>query len=276
MNDKINVGDLERRLARSLHAVAPRPAPDLADRLLRQTAVVGQRRGWTGLRFAPALAAAAVVVIAIVAGLALGTLLPQNDRIGGPSGSEAASPTPAVQPSAPSASPSAQPSASQTALADGTQCENAEHGYIVRYPADWWANDAVVPDEPELTPIPACVAFAEAPVELMPNSQLPLSVAISGGITEPPPDDASQPMETLSSRQVEVAGRPAEVVESQWTEDVFFFRAGDRLYEYRIELPSGQILLFNTHMNEVIGDEAYEAHKLVLDAMMQTLELTGS
>lgn len=278
MNDEINAGDLERRLARSLHAAAPRPAPDLADRLLRQTAVVGQRRGWTGLRFAPALAAAAVVVIAIVAGLALGTLLPRNDRIGGPSVTEVPSPSESATPSASASASeavSAEPSPSAAPLADGNQCESTENGYAVRYPADWWANDAVVPEAPELTPIPACVAFAEEPVELIPNSQLPPAVAISGGITEPPPEDASQPIEILSSRQVEVAGRPAEVVETRWTEDVLFFRAADRLYEYRIELPSGQTLLFSTHMNEVIDDETYEAHKLVLDAMMQTLELTG-
>jgi hypothetical protein len=277
MNDDTNLSELERRLSRSLHAVAPRPAPGLADRLLGQTAVMGQRRPWMGLRFAPALAAAVVVVVAIVAGLALGTLLPRNDRIGGPSATEAPSPsaaTPSAQVS-PSEAASSQPSPSAGALADGDRCESSSFGYSVSYPSDWWANDAVVPDAPELTPIPACVAFAEAPVELMPNSQLPPAVAISGGITEPPPDDATQPIEVLSSRQVEVAGRPAEVIETRWTEDVLFFRAGDRLYEYRIELPSGHTLLFNTHMNEIIDDEAYEAHKLVLDAMMETLELTG-
>jgi hypothetical protein len=276
MNDEQNAADLERRIALSLHAAAPRPDAGLADRLLRRTAVVGQRRGWTGLRFAPALAAAAVVVIAIVAGLALGTLLPRNDRAVGPSPSEAASPTPSAQPTTPSPSPSAEPSASEAALADGNVCENAEIGYSVRYPADWWANERIVPEAPELTPIDACVAFAEAPIEIVPNSELPPDVAISAGITEPPAGNLSQPIELISADEIEVAGRPTTVSEIRWTEDAVFFRAGDRVYEYRIQLPSGQILLFSTRTNDVIDDAAYERHKAVVDAMMDTLELTGS
>jgi hypothetical protein len=100
-------------------------------------------------------------------------------------------------------------------------------------------------------------------------------VAISGGITEPPPEDATQPVEILSSRQTEVAGRPAEVIETRWAEDVVFFRAGDRLYEYRIELANGQTLLFSTHMNELIDDVTFDRYKEVLDTMMETLEISA-
>ena len=178
--------------------------------------------------------------------------------------------------STPTASPSPTPDASPSAAGfeNANRCTNDEAGYSVDYPADWWANGAVVP-EPGLTPIAPCVAFAEAPVELIPNSQLPPSVSISGGITEPPPDDATQPVEILSSRQTQVAGRAAEIVETRWTEDVFFFRAGDRLYEYRIELANGQTLLFSTHMNELIDDVTFDRYKEVLDTMMETLELPG-
>ena len=179
--------------------------------------------------------------------------------------------------STPTASPSPTPDASPSAAGfeNANRCTNDEAGYSVDYPADWWANEPVVP-EPGLTPIAPCVAFAEAPVELIPNSQLPPSVSISGGITEPPPPDATQPIEILSSRDTDVAGRPAEVIEMRWTEDVLFFRAGDRLYEYRIELPTGQTLLFSTHMNELIDAATYDGYKSVLDKMMETLEIGSS
>ena len=274
MNES-DLRDLERRLAASLHASAPHAGPDLADRLLRRTAVLEQRRGLFGLSLSTALAAAAVVVLAVALGLGIGYLIPRQNFVGGPSESPMPSPMPSpVQSPTPPATetPSPVPSASAGAFENGNHCVNDEAGYAVDYPADWWANERVVPDPPG-TPIDPCVAFAEEPLELIPNSQLPPAVAISGGITEPPPEDASQPIEILSSQQVEVAGRPAEIIETQWTEDVLFFRAGDRLYEYRIDLPSGQTLLFSTHMNELIDAQTYEDYKVVLDTIMQTLEI---
>ncbi|HET8778048.1 MAG TPA: hypothetical protein VFN76_10345 [Candidatus Limnocylindria bacterium] len=278
MNES-DLRDLERRLSGSLHAAAPTAAPDLADRLLRRTAVIRQRRGFFGLSLSAALAAAAVVVLAVALGLGIGYLIPRQGFIGGPSESPIPSPastsiaSPSVAPEQ-SPAPSAQPSASATGFPNANRCTNDDAGYTVEYPGDWWANEAVVP-EPPGTPIAPCVAFAEAPVELIPNSQLPPSVPISGGITEPPPPDATQPLEILSSRQADVGGMPAEIIESRWTEDVFFFRAGDRLYEYRIELPSGETLIFNTHMNELIDGATYDGYKDVLDTMMETLELAS-
>ncbi|MDQ2673238.1 MAG: hypothetical protein M3Y40_01140, partial [Chloroflexota bacterium] len=67
-NDRIPPG-LERRIASSLQTAAPLPAPDLADRVLRQTASAPQRRRWGGLALASALAATAAVVAAVVIGL---------------------------------------------------------------------------------------------------------------------------------------------------------------------------------------------------------------
>jgi hypothetical protein len=272
MNES-DIRDLERRLAASLHASAPHAGPDLADRLLRRTAVLEQRQGFFGISLSTALAAAAVVMLAVAIGLGIGYLVPRQNFVGGPSDAPMPSPALSATPQETEA-PSAVPSASAGALETGNHCVNDEAGYAVDYPADWWANERVVP-EPPGTPIAPCIAFAEEPVALVPNSQLPPSVAISGGITDPPPQDDTQPIEIVSSREGEVAGRPAEIIESRWTEDVFFFRAGDRLYEYRIELPSGETLLFSTHTNELIDAQEYEAYKVVLDTMMETLELTG-
>jgi hypothetical protein len=274
MNES-DLRDLERRLAASLHASAPGAEPDLADRLLRRTAVLEQRRGFFGLSLSTALAAAAVVVLAVALGLGVGYLIPRQNFVGGPSESPMPSSTPSPTPQetgAPSAVPSA--SASAGAFENGNHCVNDEAGYAVDYPADWWANEAIA-TEPGLTPIAACIAFAEDAIDLVPNSELPPDVAIVAGVTEPPAGMPTDSVELIDSREIEVAGRPATISEVRWTNDEIFFRAGDRLYEYRIQLPSGQILIVGTRTNEVIDDAAYENHKEVLDAMMETLELTG-
>lgn len=263
---------LERRLSASLHASAPHAGPDLADRLLRRTAVLQQHRGLFGLSLSAAAAAAAVVVLAAAMGLGIGYLLPRSTFVGGPSESPTNAPS-----GAPTASPSAtvEPTTAPSVEPASNECTNDEIGYTVRYPSDWWANAAVVPDAPELTPIDGCVVFADEPVELVPNSELPPGVVISAGVTEPPAGIPTQSVELLGGRELEVAGRPATVSEIEWTEDVAFFSAGDRVYEYRIQLASGQILLFSTRTNEVIDAGAYENNKAVLDAMMETLELAG-
>ena len=55
MNES-DLRDLERRLAASLHALAPHADPDLSDRLLGRTAALEQRRGFFGLSLSRALA----------------------------------------------------------------------------------------------------------------------------------------------------------------------------------------------------------------------------
>lgn len=275
MNGEDNLRDLEERLRRSLHATAPRPAPDLADRLLSRTAAVGQRRGWGRLAFAPALAAAAVVMIAVVVGLQLGNLLPRGGNIGSepsatgisPFSSGTASPEIASSPTPPS------PSASEV-LPNGNQCTNEEFGFTVSYPDDWWANEELVPEDPALTPIPACSRFAEQPVELRPNAGVSDEVAIIVGLAEEPLGDYQPPYEIVESREATVDGRRATVEEGVWTEDMVFVAAGDRSYGYSIDLPSGQRLSFSTSSTATLG--AYEDHKQILDRMMETLEFAGA
>ena len=275
MNES-DLRDLERRLSASLHALAPHAGgPDLADRMLRRTAALQQRRGFFGMSLSAALAAAAVVVLAVAMGLGIGYLLPRSAFVGGPSESPMPSAVPAPTPTA-SPSATVEPTTAPSAEPASKECTNDEIGYTVQYPSDWWANERVVPDAAGLTPIAGCVAFAEAPIELVPNSELPPDVAISAGLTEPPAGNPTQPVELLDGRELEVAGRPATMSEMQWTEDAIFFRSGDRVYEYRIHLPSGEILQFTTRTNDVIDHAAYEGYKAVLDAMMQTLELASS
>jgi hypothetical protein len=279
MTDESDLRDLERRIWLTLHAAAPRPAPDLADRLLRRTSLMRQRRGLFGLSFAPALAAAAVVVAAVAVGIGLGNMLPRGSNVGGPSEPTVTSapPSPTLE-APPSPSPTEEapsPSALVGPFPGGAaSCENESIGLAVSYPADWWANERVDSGDPALTPIEACQYFAEEPVELIQNAGLPPGIAISAGLEEQPLGNPEQPIEVLSSREVDVAGRPATVQEIEWTADTVFQRAGDRSYAYRISLASGETLLFGT-LNQR-PSEQYDSRKLVLDRMMETLELTGS
>jgi hypothetical protein len=49
-----------------------------------------------------------------------------------------------------------------------------------------------------------------------------------------------------------------------------FIEAGQRDYWYEVQLPDGSVLLARTSSG---GDDDYEAHKVVLDRMMQSLTL---
>ena len=273
MTENRTPNELELAIVRSLRAAAPVPEPGAADRVLRATSQMAQRRPWFQWRFGPLLAMAAVAVLAAAVGVGIGQLL-------GPSGtgeppSEAPSASPTVAPSAsaaplPSAS-SAAPSPSEAAgpFPNGQRCENIELGYGVSYPAEWHANEEVRPQDETLDPIPACQYFGEEPMEILPNAGLPPSVAIGFDLepTAPPPGG-----EVIRSERVTVAGRPAELREYEGTGDGPFIGEGDRVYEYLIELASGEVLIVGTDSTRT-GD--YESHRDVLDLMMETVELAA-
>ena len=269
----------ERRVASSLHAAAPTPAPDLADRVMRKTSVTRQRRRWGGLIMASALAATAAVAAAVVIGLQLGGLLPQRSNVGNEQSAPAAttlpsaSDAPASQPT--STVPSPSPSPSDGGLPGGMPCTNDEFGFTVDYPAQWWANEAVTPEDPALTPIPACTYFAEEPVELQPNAGLPRGIVVIVELAEDPAGGEPTGVEVIEQRETEVGGRHAVVEELEWTEDTAFQRAGDRTYSYRIELADGQTLTISTDTAVSGADAAaYAQHREVLDRMMRSLAFT--
>lgn len=269
MSDESNVRELEARLARSLSAAAPQPAPDFADRVLRQTAAARQRRGWT-LGFFPMLAAAAVLTLAIIAGLGIANLLPRESIIGddatpSPTAAEA-TPSPTEDPSPISTQ---SPDASAEATADWPRCENADLGFSVAYPPDWWVQEEARPD-PALDPLPGCTYFAPQPVDVPQNAGLPPSIAIVFGLTEEPLGPVEPPYVILSSETTTVDGMPAVREESEATEEAGpFAQPGDRSYGYRIELPGGEEL--GVGVNSSVGD--YEEEKRILDLMMQTLQV---
>ena len=283
MTDDIRSEDFERRLSRSLHAAAPVPAPDVTERLLRSTSRVDQRRSrFASHQLFSAVAAAAVLVMAVIVGLQVGSLLPRTGGppVGSPSAgvlpstepapSSSAEPSASVEPSA-TVTP-ASPSPSAAAAPEGQRCENQELQYAVHYPEDWFTDQAVTPEDPALDPIEACRYFGEEPIEVAPNAGQPPTVAISFSrqAAAPPPSDGAN---VLSTEEVAVAGRPATVREIEGTTESSFFGAGDRAYEYLVELPDGDVLQVSTTTD---ADGDYEQHKDVLDRMMETLELSGS
>jgi hypothetical protein len=275
MSGTTDLRDLEQRLAQTLHATAPRPSAGDIDRLLRTAVASPQRRRPFGLSFAPVLAAASMVALAVVVGLGIGGLLNRGPSPGDPS----ATPVPTVSPSAsPSATPSPTarpPSPSPASVFPGgdASCENESIGFTVTYPADWWANE-VVDDDPAGDPIPACLYFSEEPLELIQNAGLPRGIAIIAALEDEPAGNPEQPIEVVSSREVVVDGLPATAEEIEWTEDTGFQRDGDRSYGYRIPLPDGRVLLIGTS-NQPPSEE-YQLRMDVLDRMMERMDLTGS
>lgn len=113
---------LERRLPGWLHEDAPTPSGDLVRRILNQTAAQPQRRGWSWSRLAIGGIAAAVVVAAIVVGLQLGRLAPDEPRVG-------ATPVPVETRSPPAATPPAE-SASPPPAETSTPAPGAGRGRI--------------------------------------------------------------------------------------------------------------------------------------------------
>jgi hypothetical protein len=276
MRDDRMPADFERRIASSLHTEAPHPDPHLVDRIFQRTAETRQRRGWGGVALVAAFSAVAAGVAVLVIGLQLGNLLPPDRNVGVDPSTVVAEPSASASPSrATSRSPS--PSPSVEGVPDGQRCTNDELGFSVEYPADWWANEAVVPDDAALTPIPACTYFAEEPVELQPNAGLPGGIAVIVDVADEPAGPGPTSVEVVERRETQVDGRPAVVEELEWTEDTGFQRAGDRMYSYRIQLAEGGTLVVATDTSVSGADErTYAEHRDVLDRMMESLSFTDS
>jgi hypothetical protein len=256
--------DMERRLAQWLHAAAPPAAPDLAERILRQTAATRQRRRWFAAFSPPVVfSTATVVVLAVVVGLQLGQLFANGPMIGG---DPSRPPTSAGAAPSETAVPSGSPGPSDEPVPNGQVCRNDEVGYALTFPADWFANPEV-PAEAPLTPVAACRFFAPVPFEVAPNAGVPPEVAISIGRVQQAPVAG----EVLSSRTETVAGRRATVRLVLATAGGFL-PEGTRVYEYLLPLADGSLLQASTASTD---EGTLEEHAMVLDAMMRGLRLEG-
>ena len=155
-------------------------------------------------------------------------------------------------------------------LGDALSCENEELGYEVDYPGEWWANERIEPDDPNLTPIPACQYFAPSEVELQPNAGLPNGIAIRFEIPDQAIDATGGTV--LSEESTTIDDREARVIETEPEPQAGFVPEGSRLYRYIVELEDGRQLVATT--DDILQDEArYEESKPILDSMMDTLEI---
>lgn len=163
--------------------------------------------------------------------------------------------------------PTGEPTATSTPAPDtptlGAECEDPEVGYRMSYPSDWRTNDGEV--------VPTCRLFDPQPIEVEPQTEVPLDIAVAVRTTDvsleafATEDEAA---EMLSSRSTTVDGHEAVVVEARSTGEALL-PDDVRSYRYAADL-GDQRLVAVTHD---VGEPAYEDTKKVLDQMMEAIDL---
>lgn len=181
-----------------------------------------------------------------------------------------ANPTVPAQTDRPSSGGSADASRSGQAAGDVLECRNDEIGFVVEYPAGWWANERLEPDDPGLTPIPGCTYFGPEPVELAPNAGLPSEIAIWFDV-----ETQWRPAgEVLLQEETTVDGRETFLFETEAGQGGFV-PAGSRTYTYVIPAADGSQILATTD-SALEDDATYQEHREILDRMMETIDFEGA
>lgn len=289
MNRSSDHRDLERELSDWLHAAAPSPAPDLADRLLRRTAATRQRRRWSGWSFmVPALGGAALAVVMLFVGIQLWKIGPEpiEPLATPPPGVETPTvlaetpapsepgPSPVVpspSPVVPSPSPETTPPPTEPSpspdgevFPDGQSCHNDSIGYTVSYPAGWWAQEEIPPTAGDRG-VRACIAFAPTETDILDRSNGESVPAIYFYV-----DKNTQLVgERVRLEETTVDGHPATIRELLQHRDLYY-PAGTRTYQYLIDLGDGTFLVVDTVSGMRTGG-VYARDVKVIDKMMQTL-----
>lgn len=258
--------NLERRLADWLESHAPRPAADMADRMLRQTALESQSgRGWLAWPV-NALAIAGVAAVAVVTGLAVAQLLasPVGEQVDPtPSPSVAITPTTAATPRAQvTPEPSSPIEAAVRALFETPDtCFNEVDDYRIDFPEAWYTNTA-------FSDFASCRFFHPTTYEAAEGE--PPRVAIAFEATEGLTIGALAIYTMEEPEELEVNGLPAVRTE------LHNLNEPQSLYIYRVLLdpedetgPSiGATVDSRNHPD-------YETSKAVLDRMMETIQPMG-
>jgi hypothetical protein len=142
------------------------------------------------------------------------------------------------------------------------ECVNRAHGYAVRYPADWHVNTGEL--------VAPCSLFDPDPIEVPRDSEIPVSIAVMIGI-EPVPL-ATLTGDVLGRRELTrqplmVQGREAMRIDGESTGEGLYDR-GIHSYEYFVALGDSTL----TAATYEVGSLPLERKRLILDAMMETLE----
>jgi hypothetical protein len=152
---------------------------------------------------------------------------------------------------------------------DRDECENAEDGYRLEFPEEWYTNT-------EIGDVPACSWFSPTFYEADESGDVPPEIAIT--ITYLTGDSGSFE-EDISREEVMVgATQPAVRVEYRGAEGEGGMKPADwRQYVYLVQLgpteEEGPNLLVQTN-TDMGGD--YELNKAVLDRIMATIEFIGT
>lgn len=160
------------------------------------------------------------------------------------------------------------PSPEGTPAATMQTCGHPEHGYEVSYPAGWHTNPGDV--------IASCSVFDPDPIELQPDTEIPLDLGVIILVDPVPFDTAADPDErferVLEREELEVDGGRAARLETEATGEGMT-PEGTLSYRYVVDLDDERTLIASTYE---VGDLDYEDKKGVLDRMVETLELGGS
>jgi hypothetical protein len=143
---------------------------------------------------------------------------------------------------------------------DRDECENAEDGYRLEFPEEWYTNT-------EIGDVPACSWFSPTFYEADDSGAVPPEIAITIEILD---GDRGYHDDFISNEEVVVgATQVAHRIEVE--------SDGTTMYEYVVQLgptsEEGPNLLARTD-TDMGGD--YELNKAVLDRIMATIEFIGT
>jgi hypothetical protein len=143
---------------------------------------------------------------------------------------------------------------------DRDECENAEDGYRLEFPEEWYTNT-------EIGDVPACSWFSPTFYEADDSGAVPPEIAITIEILD---GDRGYHDDFISNEEV-VVGATQDARRIEVESD------GTTMYEYVVQLgptsEEGPNLLARTD-TDMGGD--YELNKAVLDRIMATIEFIGT
>jgi hypothetical protein len=179
------------------------------------------------------------------------------------------------------AGPSATPEPQATALPDGwVRCVNAEVGFSIGYPADWFTTDVYTTLDGSERPHPevACSYFDPRPFVIPVDGEYP-ATALEAHLSRRPLATIVEQLtdatfyRPLSREELTIAGMPAVRLEGELVEGL---RTGTR-YDVLIDLGDGRTFYLTT-LRQILSTgptdpERYAANKAIVDLAAPTMRL---
>jgi hypothetical protein len=177
--------------------------------------------------------------------------------------------TEAPAPSPDTTTPEETPAGAQSpeAIQLTQSCANEQDGYALDYPEGWHVNDAGDPTE-------ACRVFDPQPFELEAGTEIPAGLAVVADVEPVPMERIAQGdrgVEVLTREETTVAGNEALILEMRATDEAPLQEPGTRTYRYLVRLGPERTFVLRT---SDVGELPYERKIVVLEAMIETVELS--